>query len=92
MNGETQEEKNQRNRFLGKTLTWQQLMEVLPTQHPLQLSKHLTMGFSWDSSCEEASLTSSFLLRDLSPHFTQDFFFIFSEKYDIVVLSLTSLV
>ena len=83
MNGEIQEEKNQENRFLGKTLTWQQLIE-----HLLQLFKHLTLGFSWDSSCEADSLTS-LLLRDLSPHFTQDFFFYTSsEKYDIIDFSL----
>ena len=73
MNGEIQEEKTQENKFLGRMLTWQQLKELLLTGHLLQLSKHLTVGLSWDSSCEAASLTS-LLLRDLSSHFTQDFF------------------
>ena len=85
MNGEIQEEKNQENRFLGKTLTWQKLTELLPTQHLLQLFKHLTMGFSWDSSCEAASLTS-LLLRDLSPHFTQDFFSTLHLKNTILLI------
>ena len=58
MNGEIQEEKNQENKFLGRILTWQQLKELLLTEHPLQLFKHLTVGLNGDSSCEAASLTS----------------------------------
>ena len=86
MNGEIQEEKNQENKFPGRMLTWQQLKELLLTEHPLQLFKHLTVGLSWDSSCEAASLIS-LLLRDLSSHFTQDFFSTLYLKNTVLLIS-----
>ena len=63
MNGKIQEGKNQENKFPGRMLTWQQLTELLLTEHLLQLFKHLTVGLSWDSSLVEQPAFTSLSLK-----------------------------